>query len=53
MKQDKTGTDYVVQLADTKVFIKVEPGAKDIKGGTRMGEGDLAVGDGIEVGAMK
>lgn len=53
MKQDKTGTDYVVQVGETKTLLKVEPTAKDLKNATRITADDLAVGDRIEVGAIK
>jgi hypothetical protein len=53
MKQDKTGTEYVVQVGATKTLLKVEPTAKDLKNATRITADDLAVGDRIQVGALK
>lgn len=53
MKQDKTGTDYVVQVGATKTLLKVDPTAKDLKNATRITAEDLQVGDRIEVGALK
>ena len=53
MKQDKTGTEYVVQIGNTKTLLKVPPGAKDLKTATRITAEDLNVGDRIEVGALK
>src|SRR5579884_817201 len=53
VKQDKTGTDYVVQVGNTKTLLKVEPTAKDLKNATRITAGDLAVGDRVEIGGSK
>ena len=53
VKQDKTGTEYVVQVGNTKTLLKVEPTAKDLKNATRITADDLAVGDRVEVGAIK
>jgi Cu/Ag efflux protein CusF len=53
VKQDKTGTDYIVQVGATKTLLKVEPTAKDLKNATRITAEDLAVGDRIQVGALK
>lgn len=53
IKEDKTGTDYVVNLANTKTLLKVDPTAKDLKNATRITADDLAVGDRIQVGAIK
>ncbi len=53
IKQDKTGTAYTVQVGSTKTLLKVEPGAKDLKTATRITTDDLAVGDRVEVGALK
>lgn len=53
VKQDKTGTEFVVQIGNTKTLLKVEPTAKDLKNATRITGDDLAVGDRVEVGALK
>lgn len=53
VKEDKTGTEYTVGLANTKTLIKVEPGAKDLKNATRITADDLAVGDRVQVGGSK
>lgn len=53
IKQDKTGTEYVVQVGTTKTLLKVEPTAKDLKNATRITAEDLQVGDRVEVGALK
>ncbi len=53
VKEDKTGTEYRVELANTKTLIKVEPGAKDLKNATRITAQDLAVGDRVQVGGSK
>ncbi len=53
MKEDKTGTEYLVQVGSTKTLLKVEPTAKDLKNASRITADDLAVGDRIQVGAVK
>lgn len=53
MKEDKTGAEYVVQVGSTKTLLKVEPTAKDLKNASRITADDLAVGDRIQVGAIK
>lgn len=53
VKEDKTGTEYRVELANTKTLIKVEPGAKDLKNAARITADDLAVGDRVQVGGSK
>jgi hypothetical protein len=53
VKEDKTGTDYVVQVGNTKTLLKVEPTAKDLKNAVRITADDLAVGDRIQIAATK
>jgi hypothetical protein len=53
VKEDKTGTEYSVQLATTKTLLKVEPGAKDLKSATRITADDLQVGDRVEARGTK
>ncbi len=53
VKEDKTGTEYAVQLANTKTLLKVEPGAKDLKNATRITADDLATGDRVQIGGSK
>ena len=53
VKEDKTGTEYIVQLANTRTLLKVAPGAKDLNGATRISADDLAVGDRLQVGGAK
>ncbi|HEX4751157.1 MAG TPA: hypothetical protein VH302_16575 [Bryobacteraceae bacterium] len=53
VKEDKTGTEYVVQVGSTKTLLKVEPTAKDLKNAVRITADDLAVGDRIQVAALK
>ena len=53
VKEDKTGTEYTVQLAETRTLLKVEPGAKDLKNATRITADDLAPGDRVEIGGAK
>ena len=53
VKEDKTGTEFSVQLATTKTLIKVDPGAKDLKGATRITADNLQVGDRVEARGTK
>jgi hypothetical protein len=53
VKEDKTGSEYVVQLGTTKTLLKVEPAAKDLKNATRITADDLETGDRVQVGAIK
>ncbi|HEY1950540.1 MAG TPA: hypothetical protein VGG97_26240 [Bryobacteraceae bacterium] len=53
VKEDKTGTEYSIQLATTKTLLKVEPGAKDLKSATRITADDLQVGDRVEARGTK
>ncbi|MBV8068742.1 MAG: hypothetical protein JO270_02475, partial [Acidobacteriaceae bacterium] len=49
VKEDKTGTERIIQLANTRTLIKVSPGAKDLKSGTRITADDLQPGDRVDV----
>ena len=51
--EDKTNTTYTIQLADTKSFIKVEPGAKDFTNAQRITPEDLQVGDRVDARGKK
>lgn len=51
--EDKTNTSYTIQLADTKSFLKVEPGAKDLTNAQRITADDLQVGDRVDVRGRK
>ncbi|MBV8550310.1 MAG: hypothetical protein JOY54_03340 [Acidobacteriaceae bacterium] len=53
VREDKTGAQDTVQLANTKTLIKVAPGAKDLKSATRITADDLAVGDRVDVRGSK
>ncbi len=53
IKEDKTGAEDTVQLANTRTMIKVAPGAKDLKSATRITANDLAVGDRVDVRGSK
>jgi hypothetical protein len=53
VKDDKTGSDYVIFLADTHTLLKVEPGAKDLHSAVRITAGDLAVADRVDVRGFK
>ena len=53
VKEDNTGTEYTVHVAETKTLLKVEPGAKDLKNAVRITADDLAAGDRVEIGGAK
>lgn len=53
VKDDKSATDQVVSLAETKTLLKVAPGAKDLKSASRITGSDLAVGDRVDVRGFK
>jgi hypothetical protein len=53
VKEDKTGTEFSIQLATTKTLIKVDPGAKDLKGAARITAENLQVGDRVEARGTK
>jgi hypothetical protein len=53
VKEDRTGTEYSVDLANTKTLLKVDPKARDLKNATRITSDDLEVGDRVQVGAIK
>jgi Domain of unknown function (DUF5666) len=53
IKEDKTGTEYVISLEKTRTLLKVEPGAKDLRTATRITGNDLAVGDRVDVRGFK
>jgi Cu/Ag efflux protein CusF len=53
VKEDKTGTVEIIQLANTKTLLKVEPTAKDLKSAVRITSDDLEEGDRVDVRGMK
>ncbi|HEX4168364.1 MAG TPA: DUF5666 domain-containing protein [Bryobacteraceae bacterium] len=53
VKDDKSGAEQTVLLADTKTLLKVPPGAKDLKTATRITPDELAVGDRVDVRGFK
>jgi hypothetical protein len=53
VKQDKTLTEYVVSVAETRTLLKVAPGAKDLHSAVRITASDLAVGDRVDVRGFK
>lgn len=53
VKEDKTGTAYTVELANTKSLRKVDPVTLDLKNATRITADDLMVGDRVQVFAVK
>jgi Domain of unknown function (DUF5666) len=53
VKDDKSGTEYTVQLANTKTLLKVDPGAKDLRSASRITADDLQAGDRVDVRGLK
>ncbi len=53
VQEDKTGSSVTVQLADTKSFLKVEPGAKDLTSAQRITADDLQIGDRVDARGRK
>lgn len=53
VKEDGNGTVHTIQVGETKTLLKVAPGAKDVKGATRITADDLAVGDRVDVRGFK
>ena len=53
VQEDKTGTVHVIQLADAKTLLKVEPTAKDLKSAVRITADDLESGDRVDVRGSK
>jgi hypothetical protein len=53
VKEDKTNAERVIQVANTRTLIKVEPGAKDLKSAVRITAADLQVGDRVDVRGTK
>lgn len=53
VKEDKSGTEILVSTANTRTLIKVLPGAKDLKGATRITAEDLAAGDRVDIRGFK
>jgi hypothetical protein len=53
VKDDKTGAENKIQLANTRTLLKVAPGAKDLKTAARISANDLAVGDRVDVRGFK
>lgn len=53
VKDDKTGAETTILLADTKTLLKVPPGAKDLKTATRIKAEELSAGDRVDVRGSK
>ena len=53
VKEDKTGTEYSVSLENTKTFLKVAPGSKDLKTASRFSPADLNPGDRVSIRGYK
>jgi hypothetical protein len=53
VQEDKTSTAHLIQLANTKTILKVEPTAKDLKSAVRITADDLETGDRVDVRGTK
>lgn len=53
VQEDKTGAVHLIQLADAKTLLKVEPTAKDLKNAVRITADDLETGDRVDVRGTK
>ncbi len=53
VKDDATKTEYSVSLADTKTFLRVPPGEKDLKKATRIDAEALSIGDRVALRGKK
>jgi Domain of unknown function (DUF5666) len=53
VKDDATKAQYSISLADTKTFLRVPPGEKDLKKATRITAEALSVGDRVAVRGKK
>ena len=53
VKDDAAKSEYVVSLSDTKTFLRVPPGEKDLKKATRIEASALAVGDRVALRGKK
>lgn len=53
VKDDKSGTETVILVANMKTLLKVAPGAKDLKSATRITSDELATGDRVDVRGSK
>jgi Domain of unknown function (DUF5666) len=53
VKDDATKVDYSVSLAETKTFLRVPPGEKDLKKATRINAEALSVGDRVALRGKK
>ncbi len=53
VKADGTDAIHTVSIGATRTLLKVQPGAKDVKGAQRIQAGDLAIGDRVDVRGFK
>src|SRR5271156_5654011 len=53
VKDDATKVEYSVSLANTKTFLRVPPGEKDLKKATRIDAEALSVGDRVALRGKK
>ena len=53
VKEDKSGTEYKVQLQNARTLLKVDPTAKDLSHASRITADDLETGDRVQVGGNK
>jgi Cu/Ag efflux protein CusF len=53
VQEDKTNTVHLIDLANTKTLLKVEPTAKDLKSAVRITADDLETGDRVDIRGTK
>ncbi len=53
VKDDKSGAETVVAVANTHTLLKVAPGAKDLKQAVRISASELAIGDRVDARGSK
>lgn len=53
VKEDKSATETVILVANTRTLLKVAPGAKDLKSASRITSDELAPGDRVDVRGSK
>ncbi len=53
VKEDKSGTEYKIQLQNARTLLKVEPTAKDLSKAVRITADDLTTGDRVQIGGAK
>ena len=53
VKDDKSGTEYPISLAEARTLLRVQPGAKNVSNATRITAADLASGDRVDIRGFK